>query len=92
MPGFCGGITLGDTRQLDELIECGIDLDKFPVLGFLVRKDFHGLLQFANDYGYEVSEAGYYSKCHLCADLRRYLVEKDDFRELEPKAFYANLE
>ena len=92
MPGFCGGITLGDTRQMDKLLEYGIDLDKFPVLGFLVRKAFNGLVQFASDYGYEVSEAGYYSKCHLCTDLRRYLVDKDEFKELEPKAFYVNLE
>lgn len=91
IPGFCGGITLGDIRQLDELQANGIDLEVFPVLKFLIREDLEGLLQFAKDYGYRVSEEGYYSKCHLCTDLRKFLVEKDDFRELEPKAFYSNL-
>jgi hypothetical protein len=91
MPGFCGGISLGDTRHLDEILECGIDLEKYPVLKFLILEDFHGLVQFAGDYGYQVNDAGYYSKCHLCADLRRFLVAKDDFAELEPKAFYSNL-
>jgi hypothetical protein len=91
IPGFCGGITLGDTRQLDELLENGIDIEVFPVLKFLIREDMEGLLQFAKDYGYRISEEGYYSKCHLCTDLRKYLVEKDDFAELEPKAFYSNL-
>jgi hypothetical protein len=91
IPGFCGGITLGDTRHLDELLEKGIDLEKFPVLKFLILGDMKGLLNFAKDYGYRISEEGYYSKCHLCTDLRKFLVEKDDFRELEPKAFYSNL-
>jgi hypothetical protein len=91
MPGFCGGITLGDSRWLDELLISGIELDELPVLKFLIENDMDGLVRFAGEYGYEVSEVGYYSKCHLCADLRKFLVEKDHFRELEPKAFYSNL-
>ena len=92
MPGFCGGITLGDTRELDALLKYGIDLENYPILQFLIGDDMAGLVQFARDFGYEVSEAGYYSKCHLCTDLRRFLVGKDEFKELEPKAFYSNLD
>ncbi len=32
MPGFCGGISFGDCRQLDKLLEEGIDPEKTPVL------------------------------------------------------------
>jgi hypothetical protein len=91
IPGFCGGITLGDTRRLDELLENGLDLDSAPVLEFLVQEDMQGLMSFASEFGYRELEEGYYSKCHLCTDIRRFLVEKDDFRELQPKAFYSNL-
>ena len=52
----------------------------------------HGLLQFALDSGYDENKDGYYSKCHLCVDIRKYLKTKDNFRELKPDAFYANLD
>jgi hypothetical protein len=91
IPGFCGGITLGDCRKLDELLAFGIDAEAFPVLGYLMREDMEGLLQFAVDRGYTIDDGGYYSKCHLCVDLRRYLYIMDEFRELKPDAFYRNL-
>jgi hypothetical protein len=91
IPGFCGGISLGDCRELDELLKNGIELDEYPVLEYLIREDFRGLLEFSLDQGYKESEAGYYSKCHLCVDLRKYLHDSVGFRELTPEAFYANL-
>ena len=91
IPGFCGGITLGDCRKLDELLTFGIDTETYPVLGYLMREDMEGLLQFAVDRGYTIADEGYYSKCHLCVDLRRYLNIMDEFRELKPDAFYQNL-
>jgi hypothetical protein len=51
----------------------------------------HGLLKFAIDSGYYENTDGYYSKCHLCVDIRKYLNSKNNFRELQPEAFYANL-
>lgn len=92
IPGYCGGITLGDCRELDNLLKIGIDLKEYPVLKYLINEDLQGLLQFAVDFGYSENEDGYYSKCHLCVDLRKYLNTKDDFRELKPDAFYANLD
>lgn len=91
IPGYCGGITLGDCKELDDLLKIGIDLKEYPVLKFLINKDMQGLLQFAVDFGYSEDEAGYYSKCHLCVDLRKYLNTKNDFKELKPNAFYSNL-
>ena len=92
IPGFCGGITFGDCRELDDLLENGIDIKEYPVLHYLINEDLKGLLHFAVDFEYKEHEKGYYSKCHLCVDIRKYLVSKDDFKELKPKEFYSHLE
>lgn len=92
IPGYCGGITLGDCRELDDLLEHGIDLGKYPVLKYLISDNLQGLIQFAVDYGYQENETGYYSKCHLCTDIRKYLIDKYDFKELKPDGFYMNIE
>jgi len=92
IPGFCGGISLGDCRELDKLLKDGIDLEQYSILGFLISGDFKGFYQFAKDYGYIESRDGYLSKCHLCTDIRKYLILKEDFKELRPKEFYLHLE
>ena len=92
LPGYCGGISLGNWRDLDQLLEQGLDLDEHPILDFLIKQDFAGLLRFARNLGYKVSKEGYVSKCHLCADIRKYLVAKQEFKELRPKEFYSHLE
>jgi hypothetical protein len=92
IPGYCGGITLGDCRRLDDLLNKGIDINEYPVLNYLICDDLKGLMDFASDYGYIENTVGYFSKCHLCIDIRKYLIDKDDFKELKPKEFYAHLE
>lgn len=89
MPGFCGGISLGSWRELTRLIENGIDLEHYPVLGFLVAEDMAGLFGFAVERGYRERPDGYVSKCHLCLDLRRHLAQAGEFTELNPTRFYA---
>ena len=59
---------------------------------YLVNDDINGLLQYSKEYGYIENETGYYSKCHLCLDLSKYLITKNDFMELQPKEFYAHLD
>ncbi len=92
LPGYCGGISLGDCRNLDKTLHEGIDLEERPVLSFLVSGDLGGLFQFAKDFGYQESPEGYLSKCHLCLDLRKHLVSKKEFEELTPKEFYLHLD
>ncbi len=92
MPGFCGGISLGNWLELDRLLDEGVDLDEHPVLAFLVTDDMEGLFRFALDRGYTEAEGGYLSKCDLCTDLRRHLVSAGDFAELRPLEFYDHLE
>jgi organic radical activating enzyme len=91
LPGYCGGISLGDCRNLDLICKEGIDVDNHPILKFLIGADFEGLLKFAQNFGYNEKLEGYVSKCHLCLDIRRYLA-KEGFAELEPKEFYSHLE
>ena len=89
--GYCGGISLGSWFELDALIEEGIDTEEHPVLGYLVAEDIAGLLHFARGFGYEPPASGYLSKCDLCLDVRTYLVARNGFEELAPRAFYAHL-
>jgi len=92
VPGYCGGISLGDCRDLDNLLEQGIEIEQYPILGFLIDEDIKGLFQFSKDLGYLGSEEGYFSKCHLCMDIRKYLTGEEKFKELKPREFYLRLE
>jgi len=91
--GYCGGISLGDARKLDAICS-GINLDDHPILARLVlERGIKQLYTFSvEEYGYKESESGYVSKCHLCVDIRRHIVEQtDEFRELRPREFYCEL-
>lgn len=94
LPGYCSGLSLGDARNLDALC-AGIELDAHPVLAALLE-DIEALFDLGKQYGYQersgnsVSD-GYISKCHLCLDIRRHLVTRADFPELQPKEFYHHL-
>jgi len=91
LPGYCGGISLGNWRILNKLIEEGINLNKHPILGFLIKQDFEGLFRFAKDFDYQESREGYISKCDLCVDIRKHLVAKQEFEELKPQEYYLHL-
>jgi hypothetical protein len=92
MPGFCGGISLGNWLELSTLLKEGLDLDKHPILKFLVVDDMEGLFLFATERGYQQRKDGYLSKCALCLDIRSFLVTVDDFCELRPHQFYRQLD
>jgi hypothetical protein len=92
VPGYCGGISLGSFSELDRFTTDGIELDEYPILKYIISDNFEGLLSFAQDYGYKEDKDGYLSKCHLCVDIRKYLVTKDNFNELQPKEFYQHLD
>ena len=52
----------------------------------------NGLWAVAREHGFQAAET-YLSKCHLCQDIRRYLVMDREltFAELAPRGFYENL-
>ena len=93
MTGFCGGISLGDARDMDAILS-GINLDDYPILEMLTSDGgMKRLYEFAvKEYGYKELKNGYVSKCHLCVDIRRHIIqETDEFKELSPKVFYYGL-
>lgn len=92
IPGFCGGISFGDCRELDRLLEEGIDTEQYPILGYLMDDNLQGLFSLAEEMGYSELQDGYFSKCHLCMDIRKFFVHRKDFKELRPKEFYLHLE
>jgi hypothetical protein len=90
VPGYCAGISLGDARGLNALCQDGIDLEALPALQALVNS-IEALYRLGREYGYQEG-SGYISKCHLCIDIRRHLVNTAKFRELQPVQFYQRLE
>lgn len=92
MPGYCGGISLGNWRYLDKFLKDGIELNQYPILEFIVKQDFEGLFRFAKDFVFQERAEGYVSKCALCVDIRKHLLSKREFKELQPKEFYSHLE
>jgi hypothetical protein len=88
MTGYCGGISLGDAREMPSMLQ-GIDLSERPILNTLVT-DLENLFEFGTrKFGYEEREEGYISKCHLCLDVRKHIAQKtDQFKELRPREMY----
>ena len=94
MTGYCGGISLGDARNLDSIYGEGIELNDHPVLAKLVSpRGMKQLYDFGvKEFGYKELKDGYVSKCHLCVDIRKHIVEQtDEFKELKPREFYRRL-
>ncbi len=91
MTGYCGGISLGDARRLNSLFK-GIDMDEYPILRALVG-NLGKLYEIGvKEFDYKEQSEGYISKCHLCIDIRKHLVQRtDEFNELRPKEFYWQL-
>jgi hypothetical protein len=90
IPGYCGGLSWGDARQLSGICDGdGVDLEARPVLQALLT-DLRALVDLGRDHGYRPTHS-YASKCHLCADVRAHLAQHGDFAELAPLAFYERL-
>ena len=91
--GYCGGISLGDARDLDSICQ-GLELDDLPIIARLVSpRGIEELFRFGiAEFGYRELEEGYVSKCHLCVDIRKHISEQtDEFKELRPLEFYRSL-
>lgn len=92
MPGYCGGISLGNATNMNSLLQ-GIDLSQRPILNAVVT-DLKKLYEIGTkNFGYNELRDGYISKCHLCIDIRKHIVQQsDEFEELSPREFYSHLE
>lgn len=91
--GYCGGLSLGDARKLDSLLEEGVDLDERPILDILINRNLEELYKYAvREFNYKEREEGYISKCDLCLDMRRCIAtQSKDYLELSPLEYYQHL-
>lgn len=84
IPGTCVGLAVN-------IFDLGkpLDKDKYPLLYILYQEGINGLLELAKKKGYLPAKR-YLSKCHLCFDIRRFLVNEKKFNsvELQPLEFY----
>jgi hypothetical protein len=93
IPAFCGGISLGDWRDLPGLVR-DVRRGRVPRLAaILMDEGPYGLYHLAVDEaGYQPPETGFTGKCHLCVDVRRHLLAAGLFEhDLTPAQFYQNL-
>jgi hypothetical protein len=89
---FCGGLTVGDWRNLPQILDDFRERRFPPLVDILIRAGPFGLFEMAKaEYGYQELSQGYAGKCHLCVDVRRCLYQRREFAELRPVGFYENL-
>ncbi|MFC1713916.1 radical SAM protein [Candidatus Poribacteria bacterium] len=87
-PSKCAGIIFINARErsLSEAVKSG-EYAHNPIMEILARKGPVGLLSLAEKHGY-VPESEYVSKCHLCYETRKALLQ--DYPEfLGPEAVYV---
>jgi hypothetical protein len=85
IPGLCSGLAL-DFSDLGRAVLS----EKYPFLTILFQEGVIGLLEFvSNEHGFSPKK-GYISKCHLCFEIRRYLVMERSIKakEFQPHGFY----
>jgi hypothetical protein len=88
IPGLCAGLAIRG-EDLGEPLAAG----DYPLLTTLFNTGVSGLLDHAaSHHGFQPA-ASYISKCHLCLEIRSYLVLQKQVRtpELQPLGFYENL-
>lgn len=92
IPAFCGGLAIGDWRELPKILD-DFQNERYPPLtAVLLERGPYGLFELAQAHcGYQPLADGYTGKCHLCVDVRRCLLKTDEFAELRPPGFYQNI-
>jgi len=86
---FCGGLTVGDWRELQRLLDDYLARRYPSIIDVLVNLGPYALYDHATqELGYRELPEGYTGKCHLCVDVRKHLAQLDDHPELRPLRFY----
>ena len=93
-PGVCSGIILGRAtpeRSVGEVWrELAANWQQHLVVAALVRGGSFALLEHARAAGFCERAVGYADKCHLCADVRRWLFERGQWPAwLGPRECYG---
>jgi len=87
VPGLCSGLALHYTD-----LGSVVTPEKYPFLHILFQGGVAHLFKFVSDeYGFTPAK-GYNSKCHLCFEIRRYLVMEKGVKakEFQPRGFYED--
>ena len=85
IPGLCSGLAI-EIEDIGDVLTA----DKYPLLTRLFQRGVGGLLDMAQEqYSFKAKEF-YWGKCHLCSDIRRFLVRQQQLKssELAPRQFY----
>ncbi|MEN6475841.1 MAG: radical SAM protein, partial [Syntrophaceae bacterium] len=85
LPGLCSGLAIRHDHLGREL-----DPEVYPLIDVLYKKGIAGFLELARTVHGYVPDGVFVNKCHLCLDIRRYLVMTVglDSPELAPRSFY----
>jgi len=88
IPGLCSGLSI----KLDDLGE-PLNAYNYPLITKLYNKGIKALAEnAASEFGFNPGEE-YLNKCHLCFDIRKYLVKIKGInsKELQPAEYYDNV-
>jgi len=88
IPGLCSGFAI----KSDDL-GTYLDPEKYFLLNLLYQEGIKGFLDYAiQGFGFKPEEF-YLNKCHICLNIRKYLVSEKEvhLNELKPKEYYYQL-
>ncbi|MEW6709784.1 MAG: radical SAM protein [Candidatus Riflebacteria bacterium] len=88
IPGLCAGLSI---RYSD--LGKTLNSSEYKLINILAESGPAGLVDHATGLGYRMAHE-YLNKCHLCQDIRRFLLREKgiDSQELQPREFYAFIE
>jgi len=88
IPGLCSGLAI----EFDAL-GSPLDQKNYPIINMLYTEGVNKFFLWAKTNHNFKPAAIYTSKCHLCTDIRKHLVNKCkvNSRELAPKTFYEQI-
>jgi len=83
--------TQGVTIDFEDLGK-PLDKKKYPFLSMLINGGIRSIYRFATQHHGFKAKPEYISKCHLCYDVRRYLVNDLEITspDLQPVEFYSS--
>lgn len=87
IPGLCSGFSI----NIDDLGQ-SLDAVRYFLIHLLYKQGISALLDYAvKEYGF-IAKACYLNKCHLCNEIRKFIVSKNRHsEELQPEEYYQNL-
>ncbi len=88
IPGLCSGISI-------KMYDLGVPLNEneYPIITTLYNNGVKGFLETAGAKSGFNPDKEYFNKCHLCFDIRKYLVKEKGIisKELQPVEYYDNV-